>query len=58
VFAGLWDLWADGKTKLMSCCSITTAANDLMAPIHNRMPVIVAPEDDTDWLAVDTPLAG
>ena len=41
-FAGLWELWrkADGE-RLASCTILTCAANELMAPIHNRMPVIL-----------------
>lgn len=33
-----------------SCTIVTTAANELMAPIHDRMPVILAPEDYGQWL--------
>jgi putative SOS response-associated peptidase YedK len=42
-FAGLWE----GET----CAILTTEANSLMRPIHDRMPVIVAPEDYQRWLA-------
>ena len=50
-FAGLWDVWrADGKPPLLTCCLITTHANDLVRPVHDRMPVIV-PEDRYDlWI--------
>jgi putative SOS response-associated peptidase YedK len=50
-FAGLWDEWraADGST-LRTCTIITTAPNALMAPIHDRMPVILHPEDYAEWL--------
>jgi putative SOS response-associated peptidase YedK len=50
-FAGLWDEWhaADGS-QLYSCTIITTAPNDLMAPIHNRMPVILQRQDYGQWL--------
>lgn len=49
--AGLWDQWdsPDGST-LRTCTIVTTEANTLMAPIHNRMPVILAPETIADWL--------
>ncbi len=49
--AGLWELWrdADGGT-LQSCTILTTSPNELMAPIHNRMPVIIEPEDYDLWL--------
>ncbi len=49
--AGLWEVWhsADGS-MIESCTILTTTPNDLMAPIHNRMPVIVEPEDYDLWL--------
>jgi len=50
-FAGLWDEWhsPDGSV-LCSCTIITTNPNDLMAPIHNRMPVILRHQDYDQWL--------
>ncbi|HMN27542.1 MAG TPA: SOS response-associated peptidase [Caldilineaceae bacterium] len=50
-FAGLWEVWhgADGS-ELESCTILTTEPNELMATLHNRMPVIIAPEDYADWL--------
>lgn len=50
-FAGLWDSWesADGSS-IKTCTIITTEPNDLMATIHNRMPVILHPRDYTNWL--------
>lgn len=53
--AGLWDRWIapDGDT-VDSFTIITTDANDLIKPIHNRMPVILAPEDYLIWLDPDT----
>ena len=52
--AGLWELWqsADGST-LQSCTILTTTPNELMEPIHNRMPVILDPADYDDWLHPD-----
>ena len=55
-FAGLFEAWrAPGAAAdtdwLLSCCIITTAANSLMAPIHDRMPVMLAPEHWEAWLA-------
>ncbi|HEY9670414.1 MAG TPA: SOS response-associated peptidase [Waterburya sp.] len=50
-FAGLWEHWEDAnKEAIESCTFITTEANELMQPIHNRMPVIVAPQDYDLWL--------
>ena len=50
-FAGLWDEWhsPDGST-VRSCTIVTTAPNELMSKIHNRMPVILQPSDYTKWL--------
>jgi putative SOS response-associated peptidase YedK len=51
-FAGLWERWknpADG-TVVRSCTIITCPANELVAPIHDRMPVILAPEHHARWL--------
>lgn len=51
-FAGLWEEWRspDGSI-LRSCCIVTTEANDDICDIHERMPVILRPEDEAAWLA-------
>jgi putative SOS response-associated peptidase YedK len=51
-FAGVCERWVspDGEV-LHSAAIITTAANELMATIHNRMPVILHPADVSRWLA-------
>lgn len=49
-FAGLWDRWSKVQPSVESCTIITTEANELMAPLHDRMPVIVAPENYNLWL--------
>ena len=50
-FAGLWQHWkpAEGE-PLETCTIITTEPNDLMASIHNRMPVILSPTSYDQWL--------
>jgi putative SOS response-associated peptidase YedK len=50
-FAGLWEQWqgADGEV-IESCTLLTTPANDLVRPIHERMPVILKPEAYAPWL--------
>ena len=53
-FAGLWERWrgpqgSDGP-PLESCTIVTTTANDLCRPIHERMPVILEPADYDLWL--------
>jgi putative SOS response-associated peptidase YedK len=50
-FAGLWESWRDGEGReIRSFTIITTRPNALMAPIHDRMPVIIAPQDRLRWL--------
>jgi putative SOS response-associated peptidase YedK len=50
-FAGLWEHWAPTEGELLETCTIiTTMPNDLMAPIHNRMPVILSPTSYDQWL--------
>ncbi len=51
-FAGLWETWqpAEGES-VESCCIITTSANAIMEPIHERMPVILQPEQWSLWLS-------
>jgi putative SOS response-associated peptidase YedK len=52
-FAGIWDEWNRGDLLVNSCAIITTTANDLLAPIHDRMPVILHPESYDAWLCGD-----
>ena len=50
-FAGLWDSWRDGQQgPVQSCTILTTAANELLRPIHDRMPVILPVEAYPLWL--------
>ncbi|WP_119462925.1 SOS response-associated peptidase [Rhodospirillaceae bacterium SYSU D60014] len=50
-FAGLWENWKTPEGDwLRTFTIITTEANDLVAPIHNRMPVILDPADHAVWL--------
>lgn len=48
--AGLWETWGEGDTQLTTCSIITTVPNDLMAPIHSRMPVVLNAEGRDVWL--------
>jgi putative SOS response-associated peptidase YedK len=53
-FAGLWDAWKDKQGHwLQSFAIVTTEANELMARIHSRMPVILHPRDYDRWLDRD-----
>lgn len=50
-FAGLWEEWhGDGDDTLRSCTIITCPPNELMEPIHDRMPVILPPSAWDQWL--------
>ena len=51
-FAGLWEHWAKAPDGIAveSCTIVTTEANELLRPIHERMPVILAAEDYAAWL--------
>jgi len=54
-FAALWDGWKDPANNkwLQTFTIITTDANELMASVHNRMPVILHPSDFDRWLSRD-----
>lgn len=50
-FAGLWDRWeGEGGQVINSCTILTTEANGVLRPVHDRMPVILHPEDYETWL--------
>jgi putative SOS response-associated peptidase YedK len=51
-FAGLWEEWLDKQTGelLETCTIITTEANEVLKPVHDRMPVILLPERYDEWL--------
>ena len=50
-FAGLWDRWESPEKVLIESCTIlTTAANAVLAPIHDRMPVILPAGEYARWL--------
>ena len=52
--AGLWETWSGPNgEEVDGACVVTTSANGLMAAIHDRMPVILEPEDFDAWLDSD-----
>ncbi|MGB3659129.1 MAG: SOS response-associated peptidase family protein, partial [Pseudolabrys sp.] len=53
---GLWDEWKDRETgtPLQSCTMVVTNANALAAKVHDRMPVLLQPQDFDDWMAGTT----
>jgi putative SOS response-associated peptidase YedK len=55
-FAGLWSIWhAPDGGGLRTCTILTTAANSAIAELHDRMPVILAPDAEAEWLELATP---
>jgi len=60
-FAGLWEAWrppsGEGET-LFTCTILTTVANELVQPVHDRMPVILPKEAIDLWLDRDVPGEG
>jgi putative SOS response-associated peptidase YedK len=59
--AGIWEVWRDkdrpDAPPLRSCAIVTTEANELMAPIHDRMPVVLERADWERWLDPATDLS-
>jgi putative SOS response-associated peptidase YedK len=55
VFAGLWESWKSPAKEVVETCAIlTTSANSLVAPFHDRMPVILHPQEYNLWLDRET----
>ena len=49
-FAGIWDTWSNRGDVITSCAIITTAANELVAELHDRMPAILLDDFHDAWL--------
>lgn len=56
-FAGVWDVWHGERAKVASCAFLTVGPNELVRPVADRMPVILAPESYAEWLDPATPVA-
>ncbi|MBW4472280.1 MAG: SOS response-associated peptidase [Stenomitos rutilans HA7619-LM2] len=56
-FAGLWERWQQDDDVVETCTILTTQANELLEPIHDRMPVILAPDAYDRWLDSTTSAA-
>jgi putative SOS response-associated peptidase YedK len=52
-FAGIWDKWQGNGLPITSCAIITATANELLATIHDRMPVILDADAQERWLRSD-----
>ena len=53
-FAGLWERWQGDAAAVETCTILTTQANEVLQPVHDRMPVIIAPEQYNQWLDSNT----
>jgi putative SOS response-associated peptidase YedK len=51
-FAGLWERWEGPEGPVESCAILTTEANELVRPVHDRMPVILPAQHWMEWLDV------
>ena len=49
-FAGIWDRWRKDGVTIKSCAIVTTAANELLTPVHDRMPVMLPENAYEAWL--------
>jgi putative SOS response-associated peptidase YedK len=54
-FAGLWERWEGPDGPVESCALITTGPNAVVGEVHDRMPVILEPEDYGVWLEAEDP---
>jgi putative SOS response-associated peptidase YedK len=56
-FAAVWDVWNAVNGKLFTVAIVTTKPNELTATVHDRMPVILARDDEAVWLdpAIEDP---
>jgi putative SOS response-associated peptidase YedK len=54
-FAGLWEAWTDRSTgeSLQTAAIVTTAANEFLKDLHDRMPVVLQPDTASAWLSGD-----
>ena len=54
-FAGLWDQWRSESGELLETCALITGSpNELVSPIHDRMPIILDPQNCWDWISPST----
>ncbi len=55
-FAGIWERWLPKEGQALESFSIlTTGANQVLRPVHNRMPVILEPKDYSRWMEPSAP---
>ena len=56
-FAGIWDIWHGPTEPLYTCAIITVPANDVVMPIHDRMPAILTADQFDPWLSTTATVA-
>ena len=54
--AGIWDSWGEGNQQFFSFSILTTSSHGFLSELHDRMPIILDPEDESKWLQDDTPM--
>ena len=55
--AGLWEIWRSPEGEMIKSCTIlTTSANGVVAPVHERMPVMMRPDASWNWLRETDPM--
>ncbi len=54
-FAGIWETWRSNGDAIQTCAILTTEPNETVAPIHDRMPVMLEPDEESRWLSADEP---
>jgi putative SOS response-associated peptidase YedK len=52
-FAGIWAALGNGGESVHSCAIVTCAPNEVVRPIHDRMPVILDPDAESEWISPD-----
>jgi putative SOS response-associated peptidase YedK len=52
-FAGIWAALGNGGEEVHSCAIVTCAPNEVVRPIHDRMPVILEPDAESWWISPD-----
>lgn len=59
-FGGLWEAWREQESGewLITCAILTAEPNELLVPIHDRMPVIIRPGDYDEWIDPSTSVTG
>ena len=53
--AGVWEQWSNGDQSLLSVAIVTSEANDIIKPLHHRMPVIIPDDKISIWIQEDDP---